>query len=659
MEKFIRYALYSLLLLLMSSCGWENSVKKGDQSWALGEYNDAANFYRKAYSTIPSKERTKRGEIAYKMANSYRLTNYTTRAIGGYMNAIRYKHPDYKALFYLAEAQRKNGEYKSAAKNYELYLQHEPADALALNGLESCTLSPEWKNSPTRYIVRRSTIFNGRRCDYSPAYAGKETDQIYFTSTRDQAKGNNINGITGMKSSDIFFAKKNDKKVWQQPEVIESDVNSDFEDGACCFTADGKTMYFTRCRIDPTSPVSAEIFVSQRTGAAWGTAQKCVIIKDSLSSVAHPAISPDGHYLYFTSDMPGGYGGKDIWRVPVSNIGFGAVENLGEAINTAGDEMFPTFKENGELYFSSNGHIGMGGLDIFCAKQDSTSIWNIENLKYPVNSAGDDYGMTFEPELQRGFFTSNRGDARGWDHIYSFELPELTYTVTGWVYDKEGDPLPKATVNIIGKDGTNIKVSMNGDGSFTQKLNRGENYVMLANCRGYLNFKQELKTDTISENKNYELEFPLASITKPVLIENIFYEFNKATLTAESTKSLKELVKLLNDNPNVTIELSSHCDYKGNDAYNERLSQSRAESVMKFLLAEGIEKERLSAKGYGEKEPKLANKRIVKTLTFLKEGDILTEEFITKLTNEQQEICNAMNRRTEFKVLRTTYKLYK
>lgn len=658
MKKLLNITMVGLLLVILQSCGWESSVKKGNQSWELGEYFDAANYYRKAYSTIPSKDKKKRGEIAYKMATSYRLVNYTSRAISGYANAIRYKYPDSIAYFYLAEAQRKDGDYKSAAKNYELFLKYKPTDILAMNGLKACTFAPEWKKNSTRYIVRKSDIFNGRRCDYSPAYAGKETDQIYFTSTRDQAKGNTINGITGMKSADIFMAKKNDKKVWLQPEIIESDINSNFEDGACSFSADGKTMYFTRCRVEPTTPICAEIFVSQRTGATWGVPQKCVIIKDSLSSVAHPAISPDGHFLYFASDMPGGYGGKDIWRVPVSNTGFGAVENLGETINTPADEVFPSFKQNGDLYFSSNGHAGMGGLDIFCAQQDSTNNWHIENLKYPVNSQGDDFGMTFEPDHQRGFFSSNRGDARGWDHIYSFDLPELSYTVTGWVFDKEGDALPKATVNIIGKDGTNIKVSMNGDGSFTQKINRGEIYVMLANCRGYLNCKQELKTDTISENKNYELEFPLASITKPVLIENIFYDFDKATLTAESTKSLKELVKLLNDNPNVTIELSAHCDYKGNDAYNERLSQRRAESVMKFLITEGIEKERLTAKGYGENQPKVANKRLIKKLTFLKEGDILTEEYILKLNKEQQEICNAINRRTEFKVLRTTYKLY-
>jgi len=652
-------AIFFLLLLFLQSCGWESSIKKGNQSYALGEYYDAAKYYKKAYSSLPSKERKRRGEVAYKMADCYRLTNYTVRAKGAYMNAVRYKYSDSIVFFYLAESERKSADYKSAIKNYELYLSHKPSDILARNGLKSCTLALEWKKDPTRYIVHKFPAFNSNRCDYSPMYAGKETDQIYLTSTRDKAKGNNLNGITGMKSADVFIAKKNEKKIWQLPEAIESEINTEFEDGACSFTADGKTMYFTRCRIEPNSPVSAEIFVSQRSGATWGSPQKCQIIKDSLSSLAHPAISPDGHYLYFTSDMPGGYGGKDIWRVPVSNSGFGAVENLGDAINTPGDEMFPTMKGNSDLYFSSDGHPGMGGLDIFHAQQDSEGNWTIENMKSPVNSQGDDFGMTFEPEQQRGFFSSNRGDARGWDHIYTFELPKLTHTVTGWIYDKEGDALTEATVNIVGKDGTNLKVSVKGDGSFTQELKRGQTYVMLANCRGYMNFKQELTTDTINENKNYELEFPLASISRPVLIDNIFYEFDKATLTNESTKALNELIKLLNDNPNVTIELSAHCDYKGNDVYNESLSQRRAESVVKYLISGGIEKERLTAKGYGKSQPKIINKRLAKKLPTFKEGDVLTEEFIRKLPKELQEICNAMNRRTEFKVLRTTYKLYK
>lgn len=645
------------LALFFSSCGVNQTLKKAEQSYARGEYFDASGHFKKAYNRIPAKERAKRGEVAFRLGECYRLINYTVRAKGAYMNAIRYKYPDSIAHFHLAEMLRKNGEYKPAAKEFRTYLAHNPNDSLAQNRLLSCELAQEWKTNPTRYIVKRNNILNGRRSDYSPMFAGDDADIVYFTSTRNESKGDDLNGITGMKSADVFYSKKDEKGLWQKPAPLESEVNSEFEDGACSFSADGKTMYFTRCRTSPNMAVYAEIYSSQRTGALWGSPQKCAIVGDSLSSIAHPAMSPKGDYLYFTSDMPGGYGGLDIWRAFISRNGFAYVENLGSDINTAGNEMFPTMGVDGILYFSSDGHPGMGGIDIFKAEQQAGG-WQVTNMRSPINSSGDDFGLTFEPGAgHKGFFASNRGDARGWDHLYNFELPEVVYTLTGWVYDKEGEPLPESLVNIVGDDGTYLKLDVRRDGSFTQRINPNSRYVMLASCRGFLNYKQELATDTVQKNMDYELEFPLSSITRPVLIENIFYEFDRADLTSESTEALDELIQLLNDNPNVTIELGAHCDYRGNDAYNLKLSQRRAESVVRYLVAGGIAADRLTAKGYGEEQPKVATKYTLRTAPFLKEEDELTEEFIKNLPPEEQEICNAINRRTEFKVLRTTYGL--
>lgn len=658
MRYWFRFSLL-LLVLLFTSCGASLSLKKAEQSYARGEYYDAARYYKMAYTRTPPKQRKERGEIAYRMAGCYRLINYNLKAKAGYLNAVRYRYPDSIAYFYLADSYRKNAEYKLAVAAYETYLQHRPQDTLALTGLLSCQLAQEWKQHPTCHVVKRIPILFSRRSDYSPQYAGEDADVIYFTSTRKEAKGADLNAITGMKSADIFYSKRDEKKQWQKPEPLVSEVNSEFEEGACTFTADGKTMYFTRCRTAPNAPVYAEIYASQRTGANWGTPRKCAILNDSLSSVAHPAMAPAGDYLYFVSDMPGGQGGLDLWRINVTPDGFGYVDNLGPEVNTNGDEMFPTFGLEGELYFSSNGHPGMGGLDLFRADRDSLSgRWKVGTMRYPLNSPGDDFGLTFEPGRQRGFFSSNRGDVRGWDHLYSFELPEVNHTLTGWVYDKEGDPLPDALVTLVGDDGTYLKINVKKNGSFVQRLTPGQRYAMLASCRGYLNGKQELVTDTAQANRSYELEFPLASITRPVLIENIFYEFDRADLTPTSATALDELIRLLNDNPNVTIELASHCDYKGNDAYNERLSQRRAESVVRYLVKGGIVPERLTAKGYGESQPKTVHKVVLKSAPFLKEGDVLTEEFIQTLTPEQQEVCNAINRRTEFQVLRTTYGLY-
>lgn len=658
MRKILFLFLTGFVLCGLSSC--RNYLKLADESYALGEYYDAAKYYKRAYTQTPAKERDERGRIAFIMGECYRIINASTNAQAAYINAVRYKYPDSLVFFRLGEMQLKTGDYKNAEKNFETYLEYNPNHVLALNGLTSAQMAPEMKKDIPRFVIKRYDLFNSRRSEYSPAYNRADSDRVYFTSTRDQAKGENLNGITGMKSADIFMAKRNERNQWQQPEVIESDLNTEYEDGACSFSPDGNTMYFTRCRESNTSPVYAEIFSSSRSGANWTAAKQCKIINDTLSSVAHPAVSPDGYWLYFVSDMPGGVGGKDIWRCPILDSEFGAVENLGPSINTPGDEMFPFLHEDGTLYFSSNGWPGMGGLDLFQALPDTLSDagWKIQNLGYPINSSADDFGITFEPEHNRGFFSSNRNDVRGWDHIFEFIGQELDYVLVGWVYDMEGDPLPEATVNLVGDDGTNLKISVNGDGYFSQKLERNTNYVMLANCRGYLNTKQELTTDTLVEKITYEAEFPMASITRPVLIENIFYEFDKATLTPESSEALNKLIKLLNDNPNVTIELGSHCDYFGNDEYNERLSLRRAESVVNYLIKGGIAADRLTAYGYGETAPKVVTKRIAQQYPFLKIGDTLTESFILTLTPEQQEICNAMNRRTEFRVIRTTYGLY-
>ena len=648
-----------LILLLFSSCGAETNIKKGDALYAIGEYFNAAAEYKKGYSRTAVKDKPKRGERSWKMAECYRHINFTAKAIGAYQNAIRYKYPDSMAVLYLAQMQHKQGDYKNAAKNYQLFLDSVPGDQRAIKGLQGCTQAQIWKKKPTLHTVKKEPLFNSRRSDFSPVLYGDEWDQLFLTSTRPQAKGNEMSGITGMKAGDIFMAKKDEKEKWQAPEAIESELNSEYDEGACCFSPDGKTMYLTRCAHDPDYPRYAQIFKSQRSDASWSKPQLLEISKDTLTSYAHPAVSPDGNWLYFVSDMPGGMGGLDIWRIAITESGLGGVENMGEPINSEGDEMFPVFRPNGDLYFSSNGHVGMGGLDLFVAQQDTTGKWTVENMKYPMNSSGDDFGITFEGLHNRGFFSSNRGDARGWDHIFAFECPEVLQTVKGWVYEKDGYELPAGVVYMVGNDGTNLKLSVKGDGSFEQEIKPNVDYVFLGTCKGYLNHKEDLRIDTSSVSREYVLQFPLASITAPVLVRNIFYEFDSAELTPESTPALDSLVVLLEENPNITIELASHCDYRGADAYNERLSQRRAESVVNYLIAHGIAADRLTPKGYGEYRPKIVTRKIAELNPFLTEGDTLTEAFILRIEDEEkQEICNALNRRTEFKVLRTTYGLF-
>ncbi|MBO4612258.1 MAG: OmpA family protein [Bacteroidaceae bacterium] len=649
----------SALLLGLSSCGADQNIKKGDAHFAIGEYYAAATEYKKGYSRTSIKDKEKRGERAWKMAECYRRINFTAKAIGSYQNAIRYGYADSMAVLRLAQMQHRNADYKNAAKSYEHFLDFIPNDERAKRGLQSCVQAPLWKKKETLYTVKKEPILNSRRTDFCPVLYGDEWDQLYLSSTRPQAAGNEMSDITGMKAGDLFLAKKDEKGKWQQPEAFESEVNSEYDEGACCFSPDGKTMYFTRCAHDPSYPRYAQIYTSQRSDASWGKPTLLQISKDTLSSYAHPAVSPDGRWLYFTSDMPGGLGGLDIWRIAITEGGLGGVENLGEPINSEGDEMFPVFRPNGDLYFSSDGHVGMGGLDLFCAKQDSDEVWTVENLKVPMNSSGDDFGMTFEGLHNRGFFSSNRGDARGWDHIFSFECPEVIQIVKGWVYEKDGYELPQALVYMVGNDGTNLKLSVRGDGSFEQEIKPNVDYLFLGTCKGYLNHKEELRIDTSSVSREFVLQFPLGSITAPVLVRNVFYEFDSAELTPNSTQALDSLVDLLNENPNITIELASHCDYRGPDEYNERLSQRRAESVVNYLIEHGIAEDRLTPVGYGESRPKIVTRKIAEQNPFLQEGDTLTESFILKIEDEtRQEVCNALNRRTEFRVLRTTYGLF-
>ena len=665
MKNFVTYIYIIMCTLLLGGCGADQAVKKGDRFWAVGEYYDAAAQYRKAYAQTPSKERATRGERAQKLAECYRRLNQTNKAITAYKNVVRYKKADSLTHLYLGQLYMRNGNYKEAAKAFAVAVdslekggrRKEEGGLLQLAkvGLESAQKAPAWKKEGSAYTVKRMDLFNSRRDDYAPMLAGDADDQLYFTSTRNQAQGDEVNGITGTKSADIFYAQKDEKGKWGKPQVIASELNSAFDEGACCFSPDGKTMYLTQCQTDPTYPRYARIMVSKRSDAVWSKPQELIISSDTTCSFAHPAVSPDGQWLYFVSDMSGGMGGLDIWRCRLlSATEAGAMENLGAPINTPGDEMFPTFRPNGDFYFSSNGHPGLGGLDIYFTADGC----KINHPGYPLNSQGDDFGMTFEGKLNQGFFCSNRGDLRGFDHIYSFYNPEIVQTIKGWVYEQDGYELPAAQVYMVGNDGTNLKLSVRSDGSFVQEIKPDVDYVLLGTCKGYLNHQEQIRVHPVKASKEYVLQFPLANISAPVLIENIFYDFNKATLRPESKAALDQLVVLLNQNPNVTIELSAHTDCRGSDAYNQRLSQQRAESVVAYLIANGIAADRLTPKGYGESMPKRIKARVAEKYQFLKEGDVLTEEMINALPEELHEKCHQMNRRTEFKVLRTTYGMF-
>lgn len=646
-------------VLTAASCSTpERNQKKGDVLFSRGEYYEAALRYKTAYSMTPRKDREGRGMRAFLMGECYRHINSVAKAEGAYRNAARYDYTDTTTLFHLAAMQRMLGNYKAAADNYRLYLEKHPDDPLSIAGLASCDLAKQMKEEGSSYIVKSVPLLMSRRADYCPVLYGEKWDKLLFTSTRTEAMGDDDSPITGMKNGDFFYTQKDEKGKWKPVEALQGNVNTAYDEGAACITPDGGTMYFTYCPTDPEYPRYAEIWSSSRSDATWSKPEKVTISADTLSSYAHPAVSPDGRWLYFVSDMPGGLGGYDIWRARLNGNSIGAMENLGAPVNSAGNEMFPTFRLDGELYFSSDGHPGMGGLDIYRAREDTvTGKWTVEILPSPVNSSGDDFSMTFEGVHNRGYFSSNRKNGRGWDHIYSFEKPEVVHSVFGYVYEQDGYELPQASVYMVGNDGTNINFGVRADGSFEQEIKPGVKYVLLATCDSFLNYKQDFYIDSSDVSTTDTLYFPLPSVNSPVLVRNVFYEFNSAKLTDNSRQALDNLTRLLKDNPNTSIELSSHCDYRGNELYNRRLSQHRAESVVDYLIAHGIEPGRLTAVGYGKLRPKVVTRRLASVYKFLHEGDTLTEKYIKRLKAAWQDTCNALNRRTEFKVLQTTYGL--
>lgn len=637
------------LLMLLPSCRTPK-LKTADEQFARGEFFDASKTYRAVYNKLNSRdERPQRGEVAYKLATCYRRLNQAARASAAYQNAIRYEYPDSMAWYYLGRSLQMEGKYQPAIDAYNKFLEYVPDDQLAKEGLKGCRQAIASRDKKTRYIVKQDKNLNSRRADFAPMFLDKSLTTLYFTSSTEKATGDNKSEITGTKKSDIFFSTKDEKGNWKRPEPAQGELNTESDEGIVSFSPDGQTMYLSVARRSPNASTSVEIYTSRRSDASWSAPQKFEITADTISAVGHPAVSPDGRYLYFASDMPGGFGGKDIWRINLLERS-GSLENLGPQINTAGDEMFPYMRTDSLMYFSSDGHPGFGGLDLFTARLNSTGDrWSIENMGKPMNSAGDDFGITFG-EGESGFFSSNRGDGRGYDHIYSFNKPEIKVTISGYVVDKDDEPVPNAVIRIVGDDGSIQKEVARDDGSFKFNLQRGVRYVMQAGAKGYLNVKQEFESDMEEADADYAVDFVLAAVFKPQVVENIFYDFDRATLRPESKTALDEMAQMLRDNPSVTIEMGSHTDRVGTDEYNLALSDRRAKSVVDYLVAAGIGADRLTWKGYGETVPKTVTKRINKEYPQFPEGTVLTEEFINTLSDEDREAADQINRRTEFQV---------
>ena len=664
----------------------QQRVKRADKKFAIGEYFAAADIYKQCYGRLSTqKDRELKGYTAYRQGECYRILN-NPRAANCYQSAFRCKYQLQDSTIFLHAAQvlQYQGKYKDAIKNYESYLEAHPNDYVAQAGRYACQKIDEWRKETSRYQVSEAKEFNLKRTNnFAPMFIGKQSDAIAFTSNRQEKqtgskKMKRPSSVTGQQLFNLFQTRKNAAGAWEdiQPmeglagEASDTEQQNDSsakaggtaEMGVCSFTRDGKVMLFTYSKPINGQDLGAKIYKSERASGEWGEAQEVKLFADSSITVGHPALNATVDTLYFVSDAPGGYGGKDIWMAELDNGEWVNPQPLPASINTSADEMYPYVHEDGTLYFASNGHPGYGGLDIFKAQRDTTQqdsvVWILYNMGAPFNSNGDDFGITFDGNSQNGYFSSNRNDKKAFDKIYKFVLPEMEFLAEGVITDEQGNGLSDAKLRLVGSDGTNSKLNARRDGSYKLKLKKDVKYVMLVSARGYLNAREKWTTMDLKDSKTYKMDFTLSPISRPVTMDNVFYEFGRWELTKESETELDGLVKLLQDNPNITIELSAHTDMKGNEEFNQELSEKRAQSCCEYLKAKGIEAERLTPVGYGKSKPVVASKALHDQYPFIPQEQALDEAFILSLTAEQQEICNQINRRTEFKVLKTTYKLY-
>ena len=655
--KLVNLLLFSFMLILFSASAYaqRSPLEQADLAYSKGDYYDAVALYKKAFSK--EKNRVKRAEIIYKVAESYRLTNDYKNQEVWYAKAIKANFKDPAAVLHLADALKMNGKYDEAIVQYTNYKKAMPSDPRGDLGIASSEQAQKWTDKPTRYKLENVSSINTKYSDFGVWFSHKDHRHIIFSSARQESIGKNNDGWTGEKFQDLFEATVDKKGKWSSPKPLLEPVNSDASEGAASLDPKGTDMFFTRCKVEKNKNGICEIYFTKRKGMTWDEPQLIPLADDSFT-VGHPSLSSDEQTLYFASDMPGGQGGKDIWysKYDKKTKQWGAPINAGPKINTEFDEMFPYISNDGTLYFSSKGHIGMGGLDIFSSKITDGNFEEPLNLKYPINSSRDDFAFVVD-ELtgDRGYLSSDRDGGKGGDDIYSWSLPPLIFTVSGKVFDADTKAnIEGATIEIFGSDGSSIPYKTDGTGAYKFDLKPETSYKISALMPNYLNKYIEVSTVGLEQSKDFigDFDFALRSTLRAIELPEVYYDLAKWNLRPESKVALDGLVQTLNENPTIVIELGSHTDSRPIPMTNDTLSQRRAESVVNYLIEHGIDKDRLYAKGYGAHEPR----KLLKDIGNFNTGDSLNDAFISTLkSNKLKEEAHQLNRRTEFKVLRTNF----
>ncbi len=661
--KNIFFLFIPLFFLLFSSEIYSQNRRtiKADNAFKMKQYSAALEHYKKAYKKAQRKDKREATRILFQTGLCYKFLNEPRRAETFLRRAIRGNYPDPIAIFYLAEVLMQNEKYEDALAQFKIYSEKVPDDWRGAWGIKTIEASQFLRDNPGLYEVNLERVFNSRNNDFTPAFGDSRNSILIFASSRDGAMGSKKDPWTGQKHTSLFVSFLDRKGVWSNPSLLdEGPVNTEFNEGAPSVNSTGTVLYFTRCQSVPNANLGCRIYASERKGAEWGDPVEIKLAADSIISVGHPAISIDDMRLYFVSDMPGGQGGRDIWYAERGspNGEFKDIRNLGSVINTPGDEMFPHIREDGALYFSSNGHPGLGGLDIFFSKPNRDSWSQPENIGTPINSAGDDFGITFRKGANSGFFTSSRVErgARG-DAIYSFNLAPVEFTLQGTVRDDSTKVvLPGVQVQLVGSDGTFTQTETSNTGVYrfdNTRIKSNTSYDILVSKEKFFNARGQETTVGIVRSRDFVYDFYLAAIPeKPIMLPEILYDFGRWELLPQYRDSLNGLINTLKDNPGLIIELQSHTDSRGSDAVNDTLSQRRAQSVVEYLIANSIDSRRLVARGYGKRVPRVIEKTIVRLGFTFTAGTVLSEQYINALPSEQhRDVAHQLNRRTEFRVI--------
>ena len=661
-----------LLLIIFIAClaslpafSQNRYIRVADDAYSNLQYNVALTKYKKALSK--TKAKPEKEKISFQMAECYRMINNTKRAEAAYKRLVKTKFAESNPLvfLYLAQAMKSNEKYKDAKEWFDKYSEAAPDDLRGKNGALSCTLAEEWLANPTKIKITLEKALNSKEADFSVTYADKLYNTIIFTSTRDNSSGKGTDNWTGQNFSDLFISKLDPKGQWSTPVLLDKEkvVNTVANEGNPSVNSKFNQLYFTRCMNDKGNLQGCKIMVSRRSGRTWGEPKAIELGGDSTSVFGNPCISPDELKLFFSSDLKSGVGGKDIWVAMRKSSGdaFGKPINLGKVVNTPGDEMFPFLRNDTTLYFSSDGHPGMGGLDVFRTTYSNGEWTKPVNMQSPINSAGDDFAIVFNPEEDKGFFSSNRKGGKGSDDIYSFINPPVVFTIQGIVKDdKTLQPIQGAVIKMTGSNGTTVEARTDAKGFYNfgrSQIKPNTTYEFICLKNNYFNKKAKETTVGLETSKDFTIDYKLEPIPdKPVVLPDILYDLAKWDLKPQYQDSLQGHIKTLDENETIVIELASHTDSRGTDESNDILSQKRAESVVNYLIDRGIDPNRLVAKGYGERVPRRLAKDVVKDGFSFKAGTLLSQTFVDSLPSKPaQEAAYSLNRRTEFRILSKDY----